>query len=136
MNYADGRVAFAIGTGDASTAMGALLMISEGFDPNVRLRREDATVEIEVFGLECAKQLDELLAIRHCVFVMGPPGAGKWCYVGGLGGGLPRCGPELRRRQSAAGGVSNVGNSARDPGVCDDSLSYGVRARRNYQSLA
>ena len=48
-----------------STAMGALLMISEGFDPNVRLRREDATVEIEVFGLECAKQLDELMHVRQ-----------------------------------------------------------------------
>jgi len=22
-------------------------------------------------------QLEELLAIRHCVFIMGPPGAGK-----------------------------------------------------------
>jgi dynein heavy chain len=30
----------------------------------------------ETFCLKCV-QLEELLAIRHCVFVMGPPGAGK-----------------------------------------------------------
>jgi dynein heavy chain len=30
----------------------------------------------ETFRLKCV-QLEELLEIRHCVFVMGPPGAGK-----------------------------------------------------------
>ncbi|KAJ8599350.1 hypothetical protein CTAYLR_005360 [Chrysophaeum taylorii] len=37
---------------------------------------ESGTYGSDIFKLKCV-QLDELLAIRHCVFVMGPPGAFK-----------------------------------------------------------
>lgn len=33
-------------------------------------------INIHIFRLKVV-QLEELLQIRHCVFVMGPPGAGK-----------------------------------------------------------
>ena len=46
-------------------ALHALLMIREGFDSRVALRRSDSTLELEVFGLEVAKLFDELLRVRQ-----------------------------------------------------------------------